>query len=107
VKKLEEAGIRKDLAKKAIELLEKGANPKGGNMRGAVLMDIKTGERLEPDQERGIRTVRVDWKDRRRNKASPFEKGNKKTVFTQTFGRFSPCHKERVLWNSCRALLER
>ena len=33
-------------------------------MRGAVLMDIETGYRLEPNQERGVRTVRVDWRDR-------------------------------------------
>jgi len=78
VKKLEEAGIRKDLAKKAIELLEKGPNPKGGNMRGAVLMDVKTGERLEPDQERGIRTVRVDWKDRKAVKLALSRRGIKR-----------------------------
>ncbi len=65
IKKLTECGIKEELALKAIELLRKGPNPKGGNMRGAVLMDIESGERLEEDQERGIRTVRVDWEDRK------------------------------------------
>ncbi len=65
IKKLLENGIREEIAQKAVSLLSKGANPKGGNMRGAILMDIETGERLEPDQERGIRTVRFDWEDRK------------------------------------------
>jgi 6-carboxyhexanoate--CoA ligase len=47
-------------------------------MRGAVLMDIQTGERLEPDQERGIRTVRVDWKDRKAIRRLLRERGIKK-----------------------------
>ncbi len=64
VKKLTEAGIDEYLARRGVEILSKGANPKGGNMRGAVLLDIKTGERVEPDKERGIRTVRVDWENR-------------------------------------------
>ncbi|MFN7065664.1 MAG: 6-carboxyhexanoate--CoA ligase [Aquificaceae bacterium] len=57
-------GISKEIALKGLELLKGGPNPKGGNMRGAVLMDMDTGERLEPNQERGIRTVRFDWKNR-------------------------------------------
>ncbi|MCX8076555.1 MAG: 6-carboxyhexanoate--CoA ligase [Aquificaceae bacterium] len=64
VEKLKQAGIEESVALKAVELLKKGPNPKGGNMRGAVLMDMESGERLEPDKERGIRTVRVDWKNR-------------------------------------------
>ena len=64
IKKLLEIGIKEDIVQQAIELLAKGANPNGGNMRGAVIMDIETGERLEPDRERGIRTVRFDWEDR-------------------------------------------
>jgi len=65
IKKLVEDGIKESVARRAVELLAKGANPKGGNMRGAILMDLETGERLEPDQERGIRTVRFDWKNRK------------------------------------------
>ncbi len=41
-------------------------------------MDIQTGERLEPDKERGIRTVRVDWKDRQEVKRVLRERGLKK-----------------------------
>ena len=62
--KLVESGVPERMARKGVELLSRGANPRGGNMRGAVLLDVETGERLEPDPERGIRTVRVDWKDR-------------------------------------------
>ncbi len=62
--KLVETGIPERVAEKGMEILSKGANPKGGNMRGAVLLDVDTGERLEPDRERGVRTVRVDWEDR-------------------------------------------
>ncbi len=64
LKELVRSGVPEWVVKKGIELLSKGANPKGGNMRGAVLLDIETGDRLEPDPERGIRTVRVDWRDR-------------------------------------------
>jgi len=64
LKKLVESGVPEAVVRRGIELLSKGANPKGGNMRGAVLMDIETGERLEPNPERGVRTVKVDWKDR-------------------------------------------
>ncbi len=62
--KLVESGVPERIAREGVGLLSKGANPKGGNMRGAVLLDVETGKRLEPDPERGIRTVRVDWKDR-------------------------------------------
>ena len=64
LKELVLSGVPEDVAKKGLELLSSGANPKGGNMRGAVLLDVETGDRLEPDLERGVRTVRVDWKDR-------------------------------------------
>ena len=32
-------------------------------MRGAMIMDAVTGERLEPDRERGIRASHFDWSD--------------------------------------------
>ncbi len=78
IKNLLKEGIPEEIALKALETLKRGANPKGGNMRGAVLMDIQTGERLEPDKERGIRTVRVDWKDRQEVKRVLRERGLKK-----------------------------
>lgn len=65
VSMLMKEGVKEEVAIEGLKLLKEGPNPKGGNMRGAVLMDMESGERLEPDQERGIRTVRFDWKDRR------------------------------------------
>ncbi len=73
--KLIVAGVPESVARRAISLISEGANPKGGNMRGAVLMDINSGERLEPDRERGIRTVRVDWENRRDVKERILSKG--------------------------------
>ncbi|MGB9874420.1 MAG: 6-carboxyhexanoate--CoA ligase, partial [Hydrogenobacter sp.] len=78
VEKLKEMGIGEDLVRKALKLLTEGPNPKGGNMRGAVLMDVKSGERLEPDQERGIRTSRIDWRNRSAVKEALKERGIKK-----------------------------
>src|SRR5574337_566632 len=45
----------------AIDLLTHGASPSGRNMRGAILMNSESGERLEPDRERGVRASRFDW----------------------------------------------
>lgn len=75
---LKREGIREDIALRGLELLKRGPSPKGGNMRGAVLMDIESGERLEPDKERGIRTVRFDWKNRNKIKELLKERGIKK-----------------------------
>jgi 6-carboxyhexanoate-CoA ligase len=33
-------------------------------MRGAMIIDIDTGIRLEENKEKGIRTIKVDWEDR-------------------------------------------
>jgi len=77
VSKLVESGVSESIAWKGIELLTVGPNPKGGNMRGAVLMDASTGERLEDDQERGIRTVMFDWKDRKSIEKALKERGIK------------------------------
>jgi 6-carboxyhexanoate--CoA ligase len=46
-----------------MKLLDSGPAPSGGNMRGAMIMDASTGERLEKDPERGIRASRFDWSD--------------------------------------------
>ena len=61
---LVESGIPEETGRRAISLLSKGPSPSGGVMRGAVVMDPRTGERLERDKERGVRTVRVDWERR-------------------------------------------
>ncbi|NPB06173.1 MAG: 6-carboxyhexanoate--CoA ligase [Aquificae bacterium] len=57
-------GVKKEVAEKAVRLLAEGPAPGGRVMRGAVLMDPVTGERLEEDPSRGVRTVRFDWSDR-------------------------------------------
>lgn len=54
------AGVRDDIAAEALDLLGEGAAEGGGVMRGAVLMDALTGERLEADRSRGVRVSRMD-----------------------------------------------
>ena len=61
VSELARAGISDNAARGAIKKILSGASPAGGNMRGAMLIDATTGERLEPDMERGIRARAVDW----------------------------------------------
>lgn len=60
LKLLELIDVSAEAANKAMPLLTKGTAPDGGNMRGAVIMDVITGERLEPDQYRGVRVSRMD-----------------------------------------------
>jgi len=60
---LQKAGVSEQAAQAAVSLLRRGAAPSGENMRGAMLMDARSGERLEPDQERGIRVSRFDWSE--------------------------------------------
>ncbi len=75
IKMLVESGVPKGVAEKAVRLLEKGPSPSGGVMRGAVVMDVRTGRRLEPDKERGVRTVRIDWEDRERVRKEMLRRG--------------------------------
>src|SRR5574341_396966 len=58
---LESAGVAGVAVKLAIDLLSNGPSASGGNMRGAMIIDALTGERLEPDRERGVRASRFDW----------------------------------------------
>ncbi len=58
---LQRAGISLYTAEKAINHLSKGVSTSGHVMRGAIIMDARTGVRLEPDQERGVRASRFDW----------------------------------------------
>lgn len=60
-KLLEVAGIKPDLARKAINYLLEGPAPGGNNMRGAILLDIHTGCRLEPNACRGLRAAYMDY----------------------------------------------
>jgi len=60
---LMKSGVSPEAAEEAVRLLADGANPDGGVMRGAVVMDAQTGERLERDRRRGVRVSKVDWRD--------------------------------------------
>ena len=60
VELLSRAGINPDVASRAVHLLAGGAGPGGTVMRGAVIMDAVTGERLESDPGRGVRVSRMD-----------------------------------------------
>jgi 6-carboxyhexanoate--CoA ligase len=54
------AGVQVDIAVQSVHLLANGAGPGGAVMRGAVIMDATTGERLETDLSRGVRVSRMD-----------------------------------------------
>jgi len=60
---LEYSGVSTAAVRSAFRALDRGAAPGGGNMRGAMLIDAETGERLEPDHSRGVRVSRFDWTD--------------------------------------------
>lgn len=63
VRVLTEAGVSPAATAAAIHHLERGAGGPGVNMRGAMILDAETGERLEPDRTRGVRVSRFDWSD--------------------------------------------
>jgi len=54
------AGVSERAASRALELLAEGAGCEGSVMRGAVVMNAQTGERLEGDISRGVRVSRMD-----------------------------------------------
>jgi len=55
------SGVSALAAQRAVELLAAGPAPGGQVMRGAVVMDADSGERLETDPTRGVRVTRLDW----------------------------------------------
>ncbi|CAD6492612.1 MAG: 6-carboxyhexanoate--CoA ligase [Candidatus Argoarchaeum ethanivorans] len=57
-----DSGIPDTAAHHALELLQKGPAPDGGNMRGAIIMNCENKKRLEPDSFRGVRVIRMDMK---------------------------------------------
>lgn len=57
---LNDAGISHKVAEHALSILKKGPCEAGTNMRGAIIMNSQTGERLEPDHCRGIRASHMD-----------------------------------------------
>jgi len=54
------AGVSAEAAGSAMEQLAQGAAPDGQSLRGAMLVDAQSGERLEPDRARGVRASRMD-----------------------------------------------
>ena len=58
---LKNNGVSPVAVESAFRLLRTGPAPGGKNMRGAVIMDSVSGERMEPDSSRGIRVSRVDY----------------------------------------------
>jgi 6-carboxyhexanoate--CoA ligase len=60
---LQSLSISEKAVQKSIEIISSGASPSGMNLRGAMIVDAVTGERLEPDQDRGVRASRFDWTD--------------------------------------------
>lgn len=54
------AGVAPAAADGALQLLAAGPAPGGRVMRGAMLVDARTGARLEPDRARGVRVSRMD-----------------------------------------------
>jgi 6-carboxyhexanoate--CoA ligase len=75
------AGVSNKAAGSAIAQIIGNAAPSGGNMRGAMIMDAETGERLEPDQKRGVRASRFDWTDDARIAAERLLSGSGLTHF--------------------------
>jgi 6-carboxyhexanoate--CoA ligase len=63
VQALCKVGVTRRAAAQALRLLASGASSSGRNMRGAMILDGSTGDRLEPDRERGVRASRFDWTD--------------------------------------------
>ncbi len=63
IRVLQKMGVADNAANSAVNYLSKGSATSGGNMRGAVIMDARSGKRLEPDQERGVRASRFDWSE--------------------------------------------
>ncbi|NPA57723.1 MAG: 6-carboxyhexanoate--CoA ligase [Aquificae bacterium] len=56
-------GLDGERINRLIEKIHTGASPDGGNMRGAMIVD-QTGNRIELDAVRGVRTSAVDFVDR-------------------------------------------
>lgn len=57
---LKHLGINQYIINLAINWIQFGGAPNGGNMRGAILFDIATMQRLEENQYSGIRATNMD-----------------------------------------------
>jgi 6-carboxyhexanoate--CoA ligase len=60
---LQGAGVSLSAAEQAFHALDHGPSAEGNAMRGAIIVDARTGERLEPDRAKGVRVSRFDWSD--------------------------------------------
>lgn len=60
-KLLEMSGVKPAAARQGAQYLLEGAGPGGVNMRGAIVADVRTGTRLEPDRARGVRAAYMDY----------------------------------------------
>jgi 6-carboxyhexanoate--CoA ligase len=56
-------GVSDKSVRSAFNLLSNGGASFDLNIRGAMIIDVVDGERLEPDHARGIRASRFDWTD--------------------------------------------
>lgn len=68
---LRKLGIEDNKSKRILELLNNTSN-----MRGAILLDINTMERLEPNKERGIRATYMDFEGSKLDKLDKNKKDN-------------------------------
>jgi len=58
------SGVSPELAEKVYKLLLSGPAPDGSVMRGAMVVRIPDGERVEPDKFKGIRATLLDIEER-------------------------------------------
>ncbi len=58
---LSEAGAGEGALESAFAALRSGWNPAGRPLRGAALVDQRSGARLDPNPERGVRVSRLDY----------------------------------------------
>ena len=72
------AGIPENLGLSVYNLLLKGASPSGKVMRGAMIVEVPSGRRLEPNRERGVRASYVDIEEEAESKLKKIA-GNKYT----------------------------
>ena len=57
---LTDAGVEAEIVERCLRQLDVGPAPGGGPMRGAMILDVCDGTRLEPDQTRGVRVSHMD-----------------------------------------------
>ena len=58
---LQSAGVSSGAAILAVEALDRGPGPGDSVMRGGMIIDAETGDRLDPDPARGVRASRMDY----------------------------------------------